>query len=131
MLKRIGELFGMLTGGTVKVEEENTQLEVKMESDESAHFQQSEASAILRYKNTDEDDEMEVEYMIVAEKCIFAATSDGCTRDTLLEQQRRNKRRVGEVSSRFLTAPPVIKRRRQVTRLYRPRRKLKSVPGFR
>lgn len=134
MLKKIGELFGMLVGGTVTVEEENTQLDVKLELDD-AHFQHTEASsrtsASLNHGYTDEDDEMEVEYMIVADKCIAAAPSVEGTRDRLLEQQRRNKRRVGEVSSRFLTAPPVIKRRRQVTRLYKPRRKLKGVPGFR
>ncbi|GAC96385.1 potential enoyl-CoA hydratase/isomerase [Pseudozyma hubeiensis SY62] len=132
MLKKIGELFGMLTGGTAKVEKETTQLDVRLELDESAHFQHTKASsktsAFLNKENADEDDEMEVEYMIVADKCITAALSVEGTRDRLLEQQRWKKRRVGEVSSRFLTAPPVIKRRRQVTRLYKPRRKLKGLP---
>lgn len=94
--------------------------------------------------DNDNDSELEIEYMIIAEKCVttIPSTSNNFTEQRPAHSKstkRRKKSRtsIGHTSSStspsksvLLDSPPVIKRRRHVDRIPKPKRKQNKVPGF-
>lgn len=95
-------------------------------------------------KPDEEDSEMEVDCMIIAEKCMIVCSSVSCVnaehtrrRPALPrmapKRQYRKRSRMAIITSSAsapLSSPPVIKRRRQIKRTLAPKRRRREVPGF-
>lgn len=89
------------------------------------------------FMNGEHDDEIEVEYMLIAAKCI--TSPDQCHRihdesqskTSRRPYKRRARRTKANRTPPVLKAPPEIKRRRrQVIAAAKPKRKRRGVPGF-
>lgn len=141
VLHKIGALFTKLTFAAIKTEDVLPQLHFKTESDDvmgAGAVEIDESHSNLSSKQKAEDEEMEVEYMIIADKCVTALPSaitfqdDGerYTRRKSLPHQRTKRSRPSRTSALLQVSPPLIKRRRQISRIAKPRRKSRGVPGF-
>ncbi|SPO23071.1 uncharacterized protein UTRI_01749 [Ustilago trichophora] len=155
VLARIGALFSRLTA--VKVEENTDhQLNVKVEEPvllkdgnvDTTEPEDTSSQSDVTMSGKDEDDEMEVEYMILAEKCVTTNTINTSTTKRRRKRSTRrgnssqdpdspSRRRMIQSSTPCPTStPPSIERRRQQFRDQTrgkelvPKKRKKGVPGF-
>ncbi|CBQ71808.1 hypothetical protein sr12664 [Sporisorium reilianum SRZ2] len=155
VLTKLGFLFTKLSRTCIKIEDQDPLLD-KVKSEPEAHVkleapeadELKEEIAQVDLTADDEDSEMEVEYMIIAEKCITVGTPTSSVNTnrtdrhtarpntkTAMRQHWKKSRTSRDTSSPtlpsvLLNSPPVIKRRRQINRVAKPKRKQRAVPGF-
>lgn len=155
MLARIGALFSRLTA--VKVEENiDHQLSIKIKEPvllkdgkvDTTQPEHTRSQIDRTMSGEDEDDEMEVEYMILAEKCVTINTisiptakrsrkrSTGRGKSSQDPDSPSRRRRIQSNTPCPPSTPPSIERRRQqvgdhtIRKGLAPQKKKKGVPGF-
>lgn len=136
---KIGALFGHLTG--IKVEDEDDGSTIRSEDIQSPESNTT--------SDSDVEEELEVEYMLIAERCVAAPTAylAGGEKRKITRPHRRRKRGSScaasivnpaePTSAQLLASPPVIHRKRKEAttagggaKRKRKRGSRRGVPGF-
>lgn len=142
VLHKLGSFLNKLTNSLPK-SEDDSHPKVKVEAEAIVPLADDDADGLRTEEmvngtndpaKEEEEDEIEVEYMLIAANCIIASAEAALPGDDIFHTKpsrtRRGRRSKARKTAPALTAPPEIKRRRHVNRLVKPKRKRRAVPGF-